>query len=585
MDDIIEICVAGTANSSGAQRAAAIVTTFIPTETRSYSFTHKVDGLVGNSGITITAEDLTSAASADGSFANGTVTTILANTVFSTSDGADRINAPESERTYTVDLDAGVLYTFIAWTGGGSSTTQHCVSSNAFNLIESVTASVINPVPESARRFITISNTGQNGFGITNYLFHLSDDPSVVGNLSGQTLTFTINQPRDFYLVGPSTAGVPSDGDFQHNGTVNGIHFTATWNGIEFVYEIQEIVRHHPGDADWNTRSYDSVVTAHTSDLTIAPENQHFNRLFENQQPVTIEPDQQPLYELIVYRQDLTGTGATTNLFADDFAEQGSFDVDNPDPSTAGKYSTLDDLEKHRLPSGKFRFKLEYPDVGITLIFEQTSNPYSGQEDSVEGFELLEAIGHPATGFDGLSYQTGANLSAIQGNANHENWWYGIVATELFGGGLPAAETPNVFAKVAQLSVITEYVEEPVATSGVGKAAPRRASFAIQSVRQPVRQPTFKPDVVEKPKPQIVESIIEEFEDDISPELELIDPFTIVMRIINAGKKEEEFVFDTKPDIVGSTVTIKDDINTKSTAAVVRVTALRTNSIKTGYTV
>ena len=76
--------------------------------------------------------------------------------------------------------------------------------------------SVISAVAEGDRQHITLSNASADGFGISDYLFHLSDDPSLVGALSGTTITLERGVAKDLYLVGPSTAGVPGDGDVQH---------------------------------------------------------------------------------------------------------------------------------------------------------------------------------------------------------------------------------------------------------------------------------------------------------------------------------------------------------------------------------
>ena len=138
--------------------------------------------------------------------------------------------------------------------------------------------SVISPVPEDDREHITVTSFSQSGFGISNYLFHLSDDRNIVGTLAGGSITLEPNVPLDLYLVGPVTAGA-GDGDVQHNGTVEGIHFTVTFDGVGLVYEIVESVRHHPGPGDFDTRSYQSVVDNQTIPLTIVENN--FGLLFD----------------------------------------------------------------------------------------------------------------------------------------------------------------------------------------------------------------------------------------------------------------------------------------------------------------
>ena len=138
--------------------------------------------------------------------------------------------------------------------------------------------SVLPPVAEGDREHITVTSFSQSGFGISNYLFHLSDDRNIVGTLAGGSITLEPNVPLDLYLVGPVTAGA-GDGDLQHNGTVEGIHFTVTFDGVGLVYEIVESVRHHPGPGDFDTRSYQSVVDNQTIPLTIVENN--FGLLFD----------------------------------------------------------------------------------------------------------------------------------------------------------------------------------------------------------------------------------------------------------------------------------------------------------------
>ena len=131
---------------------------------------------------------------------------------------------------------------------------------------------------EADRQHITLTNASGNGFGITDYLFHLSDDPDTVGTLSGQTITIEQGQPLDLYLVGPSTEGA-GDGDFQHNGTVTGIHFTVDFDGSNLVYNVVESVRHHPGPGDYETRTYNSVAANQTVALNLLETN--FDLLFK----------------------------------------------------------------------------------------------------------------------------------------------------------------------------------------------------------------------------------------------------------------------------------------------------------------
>ena len=122
--------------------------------------------------------------------------------------------------------------------------------------------SIISPVAEGDRRHITLENASATGFGISSYLFHLSDDPSVVGTLSGTAITLQQGVAKDLYLVGPSTAGVPSDGDLQHNGTISAAHFTVTFDGFGLTYNLIAGHRIHPGDGNgaFDVRTFSEVA-------------------------------------------------------------------------------------------------------------------------------------------------------------------------------------------------------------------------------------------------------------------------------------------------------------------------------------
>jgi len=137
---------------------------------------------------------------------------------------------------------------------------------------------VIGLQPIADRELITLTNPTATGFGIPTSAFHLSDDPSVVGSV-GQNIFFIQDIPQVWYLVGPSADG-PGGAGIEHNGTVTGIEFEATWNGVQFDYEVLTSVRHHPGPGDWATRSYDSVFAQQTLALSLVEYD--FNLLWES---------------------------------------------------------------------------------------------------------------------------------------------------------------------------------------------------------------------------------------------------------------------------------------------------------------
>jgi len=134
-------------------------------------------------------------------------------------------------------------------------------------------AAIIELASLANRDLITVTNASQSGFGIATSAFHLSDDPGVVGTLYGQTISLEAGIPKDLYLVGASSDGLPGPG-IEHNGTVTGVHITATWSGTgstvaDIAFNVVSSVRHHPGPGDWATRTYDSVVANQTIALNL----------------------------------------------------------------------------------------------------------------------------------------------------------------------------------------------------------------------------------------------------------------------------------------------------------------------------
>jgi len=132
-----------------------------------------------------------------------------------------------------------------------------------------VTATVINLDSVANRQLITVSNSSATGFGIATSAFHLSEDSSVVGTLYGQGVSLETGVPKDLYLVGASTDG-PGGPGLAHNGTVNGVHFQATYDGTNVNFVAIATIRHHPGPNDWATRTFDSLPNV---SITLASED------------------------------------------------------------------------------------------------------------------------------------------------------------------------------------------------------------------------------------------------------------------------------------------------------------------------
>lgn len=109
------------------------------------------------------------------------------------------------------------------------------------------------------RELITISNTSQQGFGITTNAYHISDDPSVLGTLAGTELNLMPGQVKDLYIVGASSDG-PGGPGLEHNGTVNALHIRVSIVNDELNIEEIDYLRDHPGPGDWETRTFNSVT-------------------------------------------------------------------------------------------------------------------------------------------------------------------------------------------------------------------------------------------------------------------------------------------------------------------------------------
>ena len=84
------------------------------------------------------------------------------------------------------------------------------------------------------------------------------------------------------------------------------------------------------------------------------------------------------------------------------------------DSPTDAKYSRLDELETYGKENGAFQFKLEYPKVGITNIWKQTSNPVTATSRGVEGYEAI-SIEANSQNWGGLEYNDG-NYNFIDGS-------------------------------------------------------------------------------------------------------------------------------------------------------------------------
>ena len=122
-----------------------------------------------------------------------------------------------------------------------------------------------------------IQQTGGD-FGIYTNRFHLSDEPAVVGNLQGKTITFQRGVPKDLYLIGPTVRGPGETIDQTNNGTITGIHYRVTFDGQSFDYEVIDSQRNHPttlpgGDDAYLQVAWNDQAGLENFDGSYAPPN------------------------------------------------------------------------------------------------------------------------------------------------------------------------------------------------------------------------------------------------------------------------------------------------------------------------
>ena len=135
------------------------------------------------------------------------------------------------------------------------------------------TIATVRPLDTTANReIITTGNaSGVGGFGLSTLFFHLSTDPAVIQNAAEVILP--VGVPVDLYLVGPVVDHLPSTAGVTHNGTTQGFHVQAIWDGASVIYNMISNIRVHPHDGSWATRTYDWIDDNKTAAFTIAIEN------------------------------------------------------------------------------------------------------------------------------------------------------------------------------------------------------------------------------------------------------------------------------------------------------------------------
>jgi hypothetical protein len=122
------------------------------------------------------------------------------------------------------------------------------------------------------------------------------------------------------------------------------------------------------------------------------------------------------------------------NLFASD-AEAA---YNDPGNQNSNKFSILNQIPNFIRSDNKYKFKLQYPDVGLGIrnIWFQTSNPNTSL---VSGYQAIsiENSGQLWGGLERTNLSGGTTATYIDGSVNNGNWWFSIGQKVSFTGGNP----------------------------------------------------------------------------------------------------------------------------------------------------
>jgi hypothetical protein len=138
------------------------------------------------------------------------------------------------------------------------------------------------------------------------------------------------------------------------------------------------------------------------------------------------------------------------NLFASD-AEAA---YNDPGNQNSNKFSILSQIPNFIRSDNKYKFKLQYPDVGLGIrnIWFQTSNPNTSL---VSGYQPI-SIENSTNFWGGLertNLSGGTTSTYIDGSVNSGNWWFSIGQKVSFTGGNPG---PGVTVNNTSLYICIE---------------------------------------------------------------------------------------------------------------------------------
>ena len=103
-----------------------------------------------------------------------------------------------------------------------------------------------------------------------------------------------------------------------------------------------------------------------------------------------------------------------------------------------GDFSVLDELESCRQADGDLHMRLTWPQRadGMSQEWKQTSNPArpTVPNAGVDGYVAID-VGSVAHTWGGLEYN--GNQALMDGQINHQNWFYAVGASQEWNGGIP----------------------------------------------------------------------------------------------------------------------------------------------------
>lgn len=141
-----------------------------------------------------------------------------------------------------------------------------------------------------------------------------------------------------------------------------------------------------------------------------------------------------------------------------------SHNVDDP---TADLYSVLEKLEDFRGGDGKFKLRINWPDLGAGKnIWKQSLNPVTtpgmSPTNPVAGYEALD-IDYTSNSWGGLDNSSGSTF--LNGTVNHGNWYYSIGSNNIWSTGIPAYGAASTHVELWVQGDVSAAIEDKTITT------------------------------------------------------------------------------------------------------------------------